>query len=168
MNQLQTIEERRYFMAINDEETDCYWIYYHNESDFEDDTCILLREDFMGEVLKRADKVNFREISEEDYGMIIEKLDEDDDPINYIHKVYGKIMNGNVEEEEGGRIAEDTGKLIEAGEFAYFHEGTCEWYESKIRLLIDCLKRGISKEELRQACDVESMDCEIYLTEVPS
>lgn len=58
----------------------------------------------------------------------------------------------------------DTKREIQAGEGLYYNEFTGEWYDSKLRLLIDALKSGSTKEELAEACDIDNDYCYIFWT----
>ncbi|SES77016.1 hypothetical protein SAMN05421676_101406 [Salinibacillus kushneri] len=53
-------------------------------------------------------------------------------------------------------FTKDTNRRLIHDEGVFFNEISGEYYDSKIRLIIDCLKEGMSKEEVRIACDVDS------------
>ncbi|AZV45685.1 hypothetical protein BAOM_p032 (plasmid) [Peribacillus asahii] len=61
-------------------------------------------------------------------------------------------------------ITEDTKRILEEGDTAFIIESVGEWYDSKLRLLISCFHNGMSKEEIREACDSDSADYNIYWT----
>ncbi|WP_047980640.1 hypothetical protein [Ornithinibacillus contaminans] len=59
---------------------------------------------------------------------------------------------------------EDTKRLLKNGDTAYYIEGACEWWDSWLRMIIDCFKSGMSKEDIREALDLENGG-NIYWTE---
>lgn len=62
---------------------------------------------------------------------------------------------------------EDTGRFLQDGEEAFYIEGAVEWYDSKLRLLIDCFKSGMTKQEINESlfCPDTNEDGIIYWTE---
>ena len=64
-------KERKYFISINDEDTEKYWVYYHNVGTFETETEIrLVNENIPGDDIM-GKKENFKEIKEYQYYAIL-------------------------------------------------------------------------------------------------
>lgn len=55
-------------------------------------------------------------------------------------------------------FTKDTNRKILQHDGIYFNEASGEYYDNKIRLLIDCLKGGMTKEELRLATNLDPDD----------
>ncbi|WP_273123396.1 hypothetical protein [Bacillus weihaiensis] len=72
----------------------------------------------------------------------------------------------NILIEEGYCRTKDTGRFLQDGEEAFYIEGA-EWYDSKLRLLIDCFKSGMTKQEIEELlfCHDTNEDGIIYWTE---
>lgn len=68
---------------------------------------------------------------------------------------------------EGYCMTEDTGRFLKNGEGAFYIEGAFEWYDSKLRLLIDCFKSGMTKQEIYESlfCSENNHEGIIYWTE---
>ncbi len=87
--------KNRYFMSINDKETEKYWVYEHPTGTFENDTHIYLwAESVPGEVIHEANKDNFREIHEFEHHAIINAIDSGfPNASEVIEKVFNRVYN---------------------------------------------------------------------------
>lgn len=50
---------------------------------------------------------------------------------------------------------EDTKRLLKNHDDCYYIEGVSEYWDSWLRMVIDCFKCGMTKEEIRRALDLE-------------
>lgn len=64
-------KEDRYFIAINDKDSEAQWIYYHSKDNFESDTEIDLSNELVPEPTIRVKKENFKEIDMYEYMAIM-------------------------------------------------------------------------------------------------
>ncbi len=84
MRTISNNQQNRYFIRISGEEVG--WVYYHNIGDFEDEKYIqLFNEQIPGESIKFAEKVDYKEISKEQYEKILDVINEDKDATPHIH-----------------------------------------------------------------------------------
>ncbi|PFP09206.1 hypothetical protein COJ90_21065 [Priestia megaterium] len=67
-------------------------------------------------------------------------------------------------EEEGYQKTEDTGRYLQEDEGVFHCEGDGTWYDNWIRLIIDCYKSGMTREEIEEGLDLEANGF-IYYTE---
>ncbi|MGP4074116.1 hypothetical protein ACTWQB_16545 [Piscibacillus sp. B03] len=53
-------------------------------------------------------------------------------------------------------FTEDTQRRLEDGEGVFFNEDTGDYYDSKLRLLVECFRRGMRKQAIVEALDIEN------------
>ncbi|NRG44260.1 hypothetical protein HRF87_05720 [Bacillus sp. CRN 9] len=50
----------------------------------------------------------------------------------------------------------DTNKVLSLDDGVFYNECTGEYYENWIRMIIDCYKSGLTKEEILEGLDIEN------------
>lgn len=59
-------------------------------------------------------------------------------------------------EDLGYKRTEDTKRYLQDGEGAFYCESDGTWYDNWIRLIADCYKSGMTKEEIEESLDLEN------------
>ncbi|PEJ57992.1 hypothetical protein CN692_10915 [Bacillus sp. AFS002410] len=71
---------------------------------------------------------------------------------NKSHKEACKVVKDLAEilEKNGYERTKDTGRFLQEGEEAFYIEGAYEWYDSKVAIIKDCYKSGMTKKEIKE------------------
>lgn len=81
-----------------------------------------------------------------------------------VNHIYAELNNTTNDDEDDWGWTQDTHRRLVEGEGAFYIEGHFEWWDNWLRMIISLMKRGWSKQELRDALDLD-YDGIIYWTE---
>lgn len=66
------------------------------------------------------------------------------------------LLQDEFEIDDEPTYTEDTKRRLKNGDGAYYIEGAGEYYDSWIQMIKECFRCEMSKEEIREACDLDN------------